>query len=469
MQNTSASQLFCAFFFVEAAKTLAPEMPPKKKPQAGGKKKSNDDDLDSILNEVKQMDKKQEAKNKANPKLDTPATTTTTTPQSIMTAKPIPTPADLPKPEKWPAGQTWPEPSIPIDKLFPKKDYPEGQVVSHPLEHNTYRMSSKEKKDSEILFEKEYKDARKAAECHRTVRRWLRSWVKPGLRMIDICDKTENKIRELLQADGLQGGIGFPMGCSLNHCAAHYTPNNGDETVLNANDVVKFDIGIHVEGRIIDSAFTMCWNDQFNPLLEAAREATNTGIKEAGIDVRLCDVGAAIQEVMESYEVEIKNKTYKVHCVRNLNGHSIDRYRIHAGKTVPIVKGGEAKKMEENEFYAIETFGTTGNGLVNEDGECSHYAINYNTPANLNVRNPRAHQLLGHIRKHFGTLPWCRRYLDRSGESKYLMALKSLVQQNIVTDYPPLCDVKGSYVAQFEHTLVLRPTCKEVISRGDDY
>jgi len=46
-------------------------------------------------------------------------------------------------------------------------------------------------------------------------------------------------------------------------------------------------------------------------LLAAVKDATNTGIKEAGIDVRLCDIGAAIQEVMESYEVEIEGKTYQ--------------------------------------------------------------------------------------------------------------------------------------------------------------
>lgn len=76
--------------------------------------------------------------------------------------------------------------------------------------------------------------------------------------------------------------------------------------------------------------------------------------------MRLCDVGEAIQEVMESYEVELDGKTYQVKPVRNLNGHTIQPYHIHGGKSVPIVKGGEATKMEEGEFYAIETFGSTG-------------------------------------------------------------------------------------------------------------
>ena len=84
------------------------------------------------------------------------------------------------------------------------------------------------------------------------------------------------------------------------------------------------------------------------------------------------------------------------------------------------------------------------------------------------LRLARAKSLLGSIDRNFGTLPFCRRYLDRLGETKYLMGLKNLVDSGIVDAYPPLVDVKGSYVAQFEHTILLRPTCKEIISRGDD-
>lgn len=83
---------------------------------------------------------------------------------------------------------------------------------------------------------------------------------------------------------------------------------------------------------------------------------------------------------MESYEVTLDGKTYQVKSIRNLNGHSIDSYRIHAGKTVPIVKGGETTLMEENEFYAIETFGSTGRGVVHDDMETSHYMKNFEAP-----------------------------------------------------------------------------------------
>lgn len=79
-------------------------------------------------------------------------------------------------------------------------------------------------------------------------------------------------------------------------------------------------------------------------------------------------VGEAIQEVMESYEVEVNGVVYPVKSVRNLSGHSIGPYEIHAGKNVPIVKGGDATRMEEGEFFAVETFGSTGRGYVNEVG-----------------------------------------------------------------------------------------------------
>ena len=164
------------------------------------------------------------------------------------------------------------------------------------------------------------------------------------------------------------------------------------------------------------------------------------GVKTAGIDVRLCDIGAACQEVMESYEVEIGGKTYPVKSIRNLNGHSIGPYQIHAGKSVPIVKGGESTKMEEvracvrtvsrrlrtppcatvrqcaspcatarhraslcvtvrhraspavtlrqGEMFAIETFGSTGKGYVREDLECSHYMKNFDV-GHIPLRLPK--------------------------------------------------------------------------------
>ena len=238
--------------------------------------------------------------------------------------------------------------------------------------------------------------------------------------------------------------------------------------MLSADDVMKIDFGVQINGNIIDSAFTMTFNDKYDALLEAVKDATNTGIREAGIDSRLGEIGAAIQEAMESYEITLDGKTYPIKSIRNLNGHSIGLYQIHAGKSVPIVKGGDMTKMEEGEVYAIETFGSTGKGWVNEDMECSHYMKVFDAPY-VPLKLKKSNELLRHIETHFGTLAFCRRWLEDTGESKYLMALKNLCDVGLVRAYPPLCDIKGSFTAQYEHTIILRPTCKEVVSRGDDY
>ena len=136
--------------------------------------------------------------------------------------------------------------------------------------------------------------------------------------------------------------------------------------------------------------------------------------------------------------------------------------------------------MEEGEFYAIETFGSTGRGYVNEDYECSHYMKNFDAP-HIPLRMPKAKRLLSHINRTFGTLAFCRRWLERADggsfttnanrgkQERYLGALKNLCDVGIVQAYPPLCDIKGCYTAQYEHTIVLRPTCKEILSRGDDF
>ncbi|KAE9450503.1 hypothetical protein C3L33_17581, partial [Rhododendron williamsianum] len=250
-------------------------------------------------------------------------------------------------------------PSLPIVELFPSGEFPEGEIQQYK-DDNLWRTTSEEKRELERLEKPVYNSVRRAAEVHRQVRKYIKGILKPGMLMIDLCETLENTVRKLVSENGLEAGVAFPTGCSLNWVAAHWTPNSGDKTVLQYDDVMKLDFGTHVDGRhIVDCAFTVAFNPMFDPLLEASREATNTGIKiggglvimvlfensqvsarlrcgkdsrkkvgkveeaivnlrksiapsESGIDVRLCDVGAAIQEVMESYEVEINGKVFQV-------------------------------------------------------------------------------------------------------------------------------------------------------------
>ncbi|EXJ86156.1 methionyl aminopeptidase [Capronia coronata CBS 617.96] len=364
-------------------------------------------------------------------------------------------------------------PRVPLSQLFPNNTYPVGEEVEYKND-NTYRTTNEEKRHLDRMNNDFLQEYRQAAEVHRQVRKWAHANIKPGMTLTEIAEGIEDGTRALTGHQGLEegdniiAGVGFPTGLSINHIAAHYTPNAGNKWVLGEQDVMKVDFGVHVNGRIVDSAFTVAFDPKYDNLLAAVKDATNTGIREAGIDVRVCDIGAAIQETMESYEVDLDGKTYQVKPIRNLNGHDIVQHCIHGGKSVPIVKGGDQTKMEEGEIFAIETFGSTGRGYVVDDLEVSHYALHGDAP-NVPLRVQSARSLLNVIKKNFGTLPFCRRYLDRLGQDKYLLGLNNLVGSGIVEAYPPLVDVKGSYTAQFEHTILLRPTVKEVVSRGDDY
>ena len=146
-------------------------------------------------------------------------------------------------------GQTEP-PTLPVINLFRGEDdedptrkglptFPQGEIQEHPLESNSHRVSSEELRAADRLQQNLYEKLRHASEVHRQVRHHAQSFIKPGIKLIDMCERLEEMNRKLVQECGLERGIGFPTGCSLNHVAAHYTPNSGDDTVLSYDDVMK--------------------------------------------------------------------------------------------------------------------------------------------------------------------------------------------------------------------------------------
>lgn len=318
-------------------------------------------------------------------------------------------------------------PRVLLSNLFPNEEYPVGQEEEY-RDENLFRTTNEEKRALDRMNSDFLKEYRYGAEVHRQVRQWAQKNIKPGQSLTEIAEGIEDGVRALtghpglVEGDNIQGGVAFPTGLNLDHIAAHYSPNAGNKTILGKEHVMKVDFGVHINGRIVDSAFTMAFDSQYDNLLEAVKQATNTGIREAGIDARLGEIGEAIQETMESYEVTIKGETYKVKPIRNLNGHDIRQHQIHGGKSVPITKSNDQTKMEEGEIFAIETFGSTGNGYVRDDLECSHYAKRPDAP-NVSLRIASASKLLNVINKNFGTLPFCRRYLDRLGQEKYLLGV----------------------------------------------
>lgn len=276
-----------------------------------------------------------------------------------------------------------------------------------------------------------------------------------------LAQEIEDGVRALVGLPGsepgehLKAGLAFPTGLCVNNIAAHWTPNpGGKEVILQHDDVLKVDFGVHVNGRIVDSAFTVAANTVYDPLLAAVKAATNTGLKEAGIDARMDHISGEIQEVMESYEVELNGKMIPVKAMRSLSGHNILRYKIHGDKQVPFVKTRTSQRMEEGDIFAIETFGTTGRGRTKDDIGVYGYGRKDDV-SSAGLHSGAAKSLLKTIDEHFGTLVFSKRYLQHAGISNYHVGMKALIANDIVESYGPLVDVPGSFVAQFEHVSVL--------------
>ena len=188
------------------------------------------------------------------------------------------------------SGKQSSPPRVPLDQIFPTGQFPSGEIQKYEsVVDNTARTTAEEDRYQSrrhIHDDKFLNDYRKAAEIHRQVRKFTQESARPGSTLTDIAVNIEDGVRALLDNEGLEpgstlvSGMGFPTGLSLNNCVAHYTPNPGQkEVVLKSTDVMKVDFGVHINGWIVDSAFTMSWDPTYDNLLAAVKDATNTGIK----------------------------------------------------------------------------------------------------------------------------------------------------------------------------------------------
>ncbi|KAF7701556.1 Methionine aminopeptidase 2 [Cucumispora dikerogammari] len=309
--------------------------------------------------------------------------------------------------------------------------------------------------------------ARRAAQAHKINRQNLQQIIKPGIGLSAICNFVENNTRVLLKGEK-NDGIGFPTGVSLNECAAHFSMNPNDEEIyLKETDVLKIDFGTHVDGIIMDSAFTVCFDPKKENLLKASKEATMKGISLLKVDAHLSDIGEAIGEVICSYEVEIDGKMIPIKPVANLNGHSIEPFKIHAGISIPCVKNGDMTKITTDTFYALETFATTGSGYVRNGENCSHFMVK--NPGKPKIKNPKTIKVYETINTNLMTLPFSPRNIDTYLDFESRSFIKMLTSMNYLEAYPPLNDTKGSFVSQFEHTCYVNETSTEILTLGDDY
>ena len=121
--------------------------------------------------------------------------------------------------------------------------------------------------------------------------------------------------------------------------------------------------------------------------------------------------------------------------------------------------------MEVGEYYALETFATTGVAYVEGKGAPSHFMINPKAPK---AKKGNLRDLQDCILKNFKTMAFSQRFLEKAGQKNFKTTLDKLIQMKIVNPYPPLVDSEGSYVSQYEHCFGIFENGLEVFSRDHE-
>ena len=305
-----------------------------------------------------------------------------------------------------------------------------------------------------------------AADCHRFVRNKVRGKLTAGTKIIDVVNFVESNIVKYF--DGVNDatrGIAFPVGVNINNVVMHDSAFVGDDRTIKKDDVIDIDIGVHVSGYTIDSAFTHTTNKKYKKLIEATKEATNVGIKNSGVDALTGEISESIAEVINSYELEDGTK---ISPIKNIGGHNIERYRVHGELCIlssPDKSNFYNDRMEEGEIYAIETFATTGKGIPYQtDTKMTHYVSNSDVNIN-NIKSGLAKDAFKEISKR-ETLPFNPLWLKCKSPD---FAVKYLLNNKFISAYPVLSEKEGIYSSHNEHTIFISPNGVINVSKGNDY
>ena len=297
-----------------------------------------------------------------------------------------------------------------------------------------------------MLTEEELEAYRKAGKLVAEVREQARPLVKPGAALLEIAEAVE----ELITQKGAKPA--FPCNVSVNEIAAHYSPPADDDTTIKEGDMVKVDVGVHVDGYIGDTAFTIATGEkqELVQTVERALEAEIAAIKP-GIDVG--ELGRIVEETATAAGFK---------PIRNLTGHSLARWNLHAGLTVPNVKGQTEQKLSVGDVVALEPFVTDGAGYVEDQQKVYILRYLYDRPVRLRM----ARELLRDVKRAYDGLPFAERWLaKRMSKLRLELTLRELVGVGALWPYHVLAERAEGKVAQAEHTVIVTEDGCEVTTR----
>ena len=264
-----------------------------------------------------------------------------------------------------------------------------------------------------------------------------KSLIKEGKLYADVADAVEEKIIKL----GAKPA--FPCNISVNNAASHQVPAFGDTGVFKTGDLVKLDAGAHIDGHIADGAITVSLGENLenHKLIEAANAALNAAVALAKPGVEVSQIGKAVSDTIESFGFK---------PIRNLAGHQIEEFNLHAGLSIPNFDSKSKLKLEDGMVIALEPFVTTGSGYVSEGASREIFILQKIS----NIRSNR--EILEHIINEYDELPFAKRWLVRKfGAVKVNLALREMLSKGILREFPILVEISGSKVAQAEHTVLV--------------
>ena len=279
-----------------------------------------------------------------------------------------------------------------------------------------------------------------AGKILRKVKEEVRDKVRAGAKMLEIAEFVEGRIKDL----GAEPA--FPCNISINRDAAHCTPSKNDKRVFREGDLIKIDIGAHIDGYIADTAFTVDLGDN-QDLVKAAEEALKNALDIIEAGVNTAEIGAIIEKTV---------KDFGFNPVYNLTGHGLERYTAHAEPTIFNYGVKKGVELKEGMVIAIEPFVTNGVGKVVERSEVEIYSLI--NPKSVRMRIAR--DFIKEIFEKYRTLPFAKRWLKNPRE----IILSKLVKEKVLRPYPVLTEVSGGLVSQAEHTVIVREDGAEIIT-----
>jgi len=287
------------------------------------------------------------------------------------------------------------------------------------------------------ISEQEISNYRKAGIIARKVKEYAKSIIKPQVKLLEIAEKIENKIEEL------GGKPAFPCNLSINEIAAHFTPAYNDETL--ASGLLKIDFGVSCDGFIADLAFSLDLenNEENKKLILASEKALQEALEyvKSKKEIKLNEIGEKIHKAITSFGFS---------PIRNLSGHELGKYKVHAGLTIPNYDNNNSTKLEEG-AYAIEPFATLGQGIVYDSSPSGIYRFE----KRAGVRDLLAREILNFIEQEYKTLPFCERWIIKKFGERAKISLSFLEQAQAIYQYPQLVEKSHKKVSQAENTILI--------------